>query len=56
MENGDIKHKYICDHRKFIVSDIIKKRDGTSYKYTVCESCGFRNLIELHPKTSCVIS
>ena len=46
-----------CQHKRKIISDIIKRRDGTSYRYHICSNCGWRNLIEYEPtKTYCVVS
>jgi hypothetical protein len=52
-----MEEENICKHKRKIISDIIKRRDGTSYKYSICSNCGFRNLIEINPRyVYCVIS
>ncbi len=52
-----MEEENICKHSKKIISDTIKRRDGTSYKYSICSRCGLRNLIEIKPtQMYCVIS
>ncbi len=46
-----------CSHSKKIITNPIRRVDGTQYRLHICIKCGQRNFYEIKPnKIYCVIS